>query len=120
MKLLTQNGQLDLPQDFSLLMQRNNPFLSEEGDASVPATLPSSPHNLAVLGHRERIDRAERYTNKVDAILQVGAVQKRGSLVMDTVHRSEGIYASLAIDSSDLYVKAKEKTLKQIFEEMNT
>lgn len=120
MKLLTQNGQLDLPQDFSLLMQRNNPFLSEEGDASVPATLPSSPHNLAVLGHRERIDRAERYTNKVDAILQVGAVQKRGSLVMDTVHRSEGIDASLAIDSSDLYVKAKEKTLKQIFEETNT
>ena len=120
MKLLTQNGQLDLPQDFSLLMKRNNPFLSEEGDASVPATLPSSPHNLAVLGHRERIDRAERYTNKVDAILQVGAVQKRGSLVMDTVHRSDGIDASLAIDSSDLYVKAKEKTLKQIFEEMNT
>lgn len=119
MKLLTQNGQLDLPRDFSLTMERHNPFLSEEGDASVPATLPSSPHNLAVLGHRERIDRAERYINKVDAILQVGPVQKRGSLVMDTVHRRDGIVASLAIDSSDLYVKDQDKTLKQIFEEKN-
>ena len=117
MKLITERGQLDLPRDFSLTMERTNPLLSDQGDSTIPATLPSSSRNLAVLGHRERIDRAERYINKVDAILQVGPVQKRGKLVMDTVHRSDGIDASLAIDSSDLYVKAKEKTLKTIFEE---
>ena len=115
MKLVTQNGQLDLPRDFSLNMERTNPLLSGEGDASVPATLPSSSRNLAALGHRERIDRANRYTNKVDAILQVGPVQKRGQLVLDTMHRHDGIEASFAIDSSDLYVKSKSKTLKEIF-----
>lgn len=117
MKLTTENGQLDLPRDFALTMERTNPLLSDQGDASVPATLPSSSNNLAVLGHRERIDRAERYVNKVDAILQVGPVQKRGQLVIDTVHRREGIDASFAIDSSDLYVKAKDKSLKTIFGE---
>lgn len=117
MKIVTQNGQLDLPRDFALTMERTNPLLSDQGDASVPATLPSSANNLAVLGHRERIDRAERYVNKVDAILQVGPVQKRGQLVIDTVHRREGIDASFAIDSSDLYVKAKDKSLKTIFGE---
>lgn len=117
MNLKTEKGQLDLHQGFSLNMERTNPLLSDKGDASVPATLPSSSKNLAILGHRERIDRGERYLNKVEAILQVGPVQKRGHLVFDTVHRHEGIDASLAIDSSDLYVKAKDKTLKQIFEE---
>lgn len=117
MELVTQNGKLDLPQDFSLHMERTNPLLSGEGDASVPATLPSSSRNLAALGHRERIDRADRYINKVDAILQVGPVQKRGQLVVDTLHRHDGIDASFAIDSSDLYVRAKDKSLKAIFEE---
>ena len=119
MKLETQQGKLDLPQDFRLTMKRSNPLLSGEGDASVPTTLPSSSRNLATLGHRERIDRANRYTNKVEAFLQVGPVQKHGMLVIDTAHRREGIDTSLAIDSSDLYVKAKGKSLKKIMEENN-
>lgn len=116
MRLVTEKGQLDLPRDFSLTMERTNPLLSGEGDASVPTTLPSSPLNLAVLGHKERIDRAEQYTNDVEAILEVGPVQKHGRLVVDTIHRSEGIDASFAIDNSDLYVSSKGKTLKAIFE----
>ena len=117
MKLTTQNGQLDLPRDFSLIMERTNPLLSGEGDASVPVTLPSSTVNLAALGHRERIDRAERYINKVDAILEAGPVQKRGQLVIDSAHRRNGIDAVFAIDNGDLYARNKEKTLKEIFAE---
>lgn len=115
MKLITPNGELDLPRDFSLTMERNNPILSGDGDSSIPATLPSSTKNLAALGHRERIDRAEKYGNKVEAILQIGPIQKHGNLVMDTVHRRDGIDASFAIDNSDLYSKSKNKTLKEIF-----
>ena len=116
MKLVTRKGQLDLPDDFRLTMERTNPLLSGEGDASVPVTLPASARNLSVLGHRERTDRVERYLEKEDAILQAGPVQKRGQLVMDTAHRHKGIEASFAINSSDLYVQAKGKTLKAIFE----
>ncbi len=115
MKLTTENGQLDLPRDFALTMERTNPLLSDQGDASIPATLPSSTKNLNALGHRERIDRAEKYINKVDAILEVGPVCKRGQLVVDTMHRTDGIDASFAIDNSDLYSKSKKKTLKEIF-----
>ncbi len=119
MKIITENGQLELPEDFSIKIERHNPFLSGEGDASVPATLPSSSHNLAVLGHRERVDRAYRYTNKMDAILQVGPITKRGQLILDTIHRKEGIDASFAMDNSDLYVTSKEKSLKEIFAAAN-
>ena len=115
MKIITENGQLELPEDFSIKIERHNPLLSGEGDASVPATLPSSSHNLAVLGHRERVDRAYRHTNKMDAIIQVGPVTKRGQLILDTINRRDGIDASFAIDNSDLYAMSKEKSLKEIF-----
>ena len=115
MKLSTQNGPLDLPRDFGFTMERTNPFLSGEGDASVPTSLPSSTKNLTALGHRERIDRAERYVNKVDAMLEVGPIRKHGQLVIDSAHRRNGIDASFAIDSSDLYVSSKNRTLKEIF-----
>lgn len=115
MKLTTVIGQIDLPRDFALTMKRNNPLLNGEGDFSVPSKLPSSTNNLMAIGHLERIDRAKKYNNKLDAILEVGPVRKRGQLVMDTVHPHEGIDASFGIDNSDLYAKSKKKTLKEIF-----
>lgn len=115
MKLSTPKGQLDLPRDFALTIERTNPLLSDQGDASVPATLPASTKNLAVIGHMERTDRAEKYANKVEAILEVGPIRKRGQLVIDTVQRLNGIDASFAFDNSDLYSASKKKTLKEIF-----
>lgn len=118
MKLTTANGQFDLPQDFNITMERTNPIMSDQGDASVPATLPASSNNLEILQHRNRIDRARRYVNKIDAFLEVGPVQKHGKLVIESVDADEGIDASFAIDNSDLYAQSKNKTLKEIFADM--
>lgn len=118
MKLVTPKGQLELPQDFLLTMERTNPLLSDQGDATIPASLPATPHNLAIFGHKDRIDLANIYENKTEAILTVGPVQKRGKLVIDTISRADGIEASFAIDSSDLYVTAKDKSLKEIFNDV--
>ena len=115
MKLTTQNGEIELPRDFSFNMERSNPLLLDEGDSSIPATLPSSSRNLAAIGHRERIDRAEAYDDKMDAVLEVGPIRKHGQLSVDTVHRRNGIDASFYIDNSDLYISSKNKTLKEIF-----
>ena len=119
MKLTTANGQLDLPKDFAMTMRRTNPFLSGEGDASLPCTLPASSNNKAVLEHTERIDRSTRHVNKIAASLQCGPITKNGQLIIDTVHRQEGIDVSFAIENSDLYSQHKDKKLKEIFGEYN-
>ena len=119
MKLTTEKGQLDLPIDFSINIGRNNPLLIDEGDASIPATLPASANNLEVLDHRERIDRGYRYENKVPAVLEVGPAHKHGQLVIDSVDSEEGIDAYLAIDNGDLYVQSKSKSLKEIFADLH-
>ncbi len=118
MKLTTPNGELDLPREFTMTVERTNPLLSDQGDASIPVTLPATDRNLAILGHRHRIDRADVYTNKINAILQAGVLQKHGQLVIDTLSRTGGIDVSFAFDSSDLYTKAKDKPLKTIFNDV--
>lgn len=119
MNLYTRKGQLELPRDFSFELERYNPLLSDQGDASAPVSLPASTHNLDALEHRERIDRARTYSNKVKAMLQAGPVQKKGTLVLDSAHRRNGISASFTVDNGDLYAKAKDKTLKEILDSDN-
>lgn len=116
MDLFVRSGQLDLPRDFSLTIERTNPFLSEQGDITVPASLPSSSKNLGLVAHRDRIDGARKYSNKLDAVIQAGPILKHGTLVIDSVHRRNGIDASFAVDNGDLYAKAKDMTLKEIMD----
>lgn len=115
MKLMTNNGELDLPADFSFEIELNNPFLSDEGDASIPATIPATPNNLKVLDNIHRVDRANRFMKTVPATLMAGAIQKHGQLIIDTLSMKDGIAVSLAIENSDLYSQYKEKSLKEIF-----
>lgn len=114
MKLTTKNGVLELPEDFSFEVERNNPFLSEDGDATVPATIPASPHNLYILNNIHRIDKADRFMKKVPALLQHGVWSKHGQLIIDTINKRAGIAVSFAIENSDIYSQYKEKTLKEI------
>lgn len=118
MRLSTDKGDLELNEGFSFEIVRNNPFLSSEGDYSVPASIPATRHNLALLGHTERIDRATRHMNRMPATLSHGSVVKNGQLVIDTVMCNGGIDVSFAIENSDLYSQHKDKPLKSIFKDM--
>ena len=115
MKLVTLNGELDLPEDFSFEIELNNPFLSDEGDASVPASIPATPNNLKVLDNIHRVDRANRFVKSVPATLMAGTIQKHGQLIIDTLNMKDGISVSLAVENSDLYSQYKGKSLKEIF-----
>ena len=115
MKLTTNNGELDLPVDFSFEVELNNPFFSDEGDSTIPATIPATPNNLKVLDNIHRVDRANRFIKSVPATLMAGTIQKHGQLIIDTLSTKDGIAVSLAIENSDLYSQHKEKSLKEIF-----
>lgn len=115
MKLTTNNGELTLPSNFAFTLERTNPFLSEEGDATVPASLPASSQNLKVLDNIGRIDRFQRNLNHTAATLQAGVIVKHGRLIFDSVTRHGTIDVSLAIENSDLYSQYKSKTMKEIF-----
>lgn len=116
MRLYNKNGIFDLPEGFVLSLERTNPFFSEDGDSSVPVTLPSTPHNLQLIEHLERIDVKNNGMAKEDAWLTVGSIHVKGTLVIDTLSKSEGIDAVFAFRNGGLYADWRDKTLKEVFD----
>lgn len=115
MKLLTEKGEITLPEDFSFEIEVNNPFFSEEGTASVPAVLPATGDTFRIFGNIERPGKARRHTRVIPAILQHGAFQRKCNLVTESASAEDGISASLAFSESEMYSSIKEKNLKDIF-----
>lgn len=119
MRLIIEKGELDLPFNFNFELERNNPLLSDDGDATIPATLPSTKRNRQCLDHIERLDRFGDSMVDIPATLQVGSFLKNGRLIVDTAHERDGYNVSFAIENSSLYCRYKDKTIKEIFAEFN-
>ena len=80
MKLMTERGELALPAGYSLTVEQNNPLFSRDGSGTVPATIPASPHNLAVLGFPERLGARTRFVRRMQAKMAAGTIHKDGVL----------------------------------------
>ncbi len=115
MRLYNKYGTFDLPDGFALTLERTNPFFTDEGDTSVPVTLPASPHNLSLLRHIERIDAKGSEMARAEAWLTMGAVTVKGTLIVDTLSEDNGIDAAFTFRNGGLYADFKDKSLKEIF-----
>jgi len=115
MKLITEAGELILPEDFSFTIKQNSPAFSLEGSQSIPVTLPASQINYAALNYPERPGKNSKYIRKIPAKLEAGIFHKSGQLVIDTAHKKDGITGAIMINESDLYSQIKDITLEEVF-----
>lgn len=114
MKLTTPSGELTLPSDFSFEIEQNSAFFSEEGAASVAATIPATPSDKAKLGFPSRLGRKSRFVNIIPATLQQGIYQKTGQLIVSGA-TDKSITCSIALEDSSFYSQHKDKKLKELF-----
>ncbi len=114
MKLVTEQGELSLPSNFSFEVEQNSAFFSEEGAASIAATIPATPSDQAKLGFPGRIARKNRYVNSFPATIQKGIFQKKGELVVASA-TDDSITCSMALEDSSFYSVYKNKNLKELF-----
>lgn len=114
MKLITSKGQLVIPADFSFEMKKTNPFFSDEGEQSLPVTIPPSADNIRTLGNPDRLGGSFANLRKTDARVECGIFHRSGKLIIESIG-SDGITASLALSESDLYTKSKDKSIRDIF-----
>lgn len=114
MKLTTDKGELTLPADFSFEIEQNSAFFSNDGAASVAATIPATPADLAKLGYPTRLARQNVFMNAFPALLQKGTFQKRGVLVVAGAGR-DGVTCSIALEDSEFYSLHKDKNLRDVF-----
>jgi len=114
MKLITEKGEVHLPEGFSFEVEQNSAFFSENGAASLAATIPATPDDLDKLGNPTRIARNTRYVNLLPAIVSCGVFQKKGQLIVESAS-NDGISCAVALEDSDFYSQFKEKGVKEIF-----
>lgn len=114
MKLITDKGELTLPANFSFEVEQNSAFFSEEGAASIAATIPATPKDQSKLGFPGRLARKNRYVNSFPATIQKGIFQKKGVLVVAAA-TDESITCSMALEDSSFYSIFKDKNLKELF-----
>jgi len=114
MKLVTEKGELTLPSDFSFEIEQNSAFFSEDGAASIGATIPATPSDQAKLGFPNRIARKNVFVNAFPASIQKGVFQKKGVLVIANA-TEESITCSMALEDSEFYSQHKDKNLRDIF-----
>lgn len=114
MKLITEHGQLPLPDDLEISVEQHNPFFSDEGASSVPVTIPATLQALSVLGRPERVGATGRL-RRIRATLSEGVFIRNGQLLMESASADEGITCSFLLAESEFYTQFKEKTLRDIF-----
>lgn len=114
MKLITEKGELALPADFQFDIEENNPFFSQEGTQSIPATLPMTADTARKLEFIQRPNNRNRAMRKMKCTLKAGIIHKYGTLVIDS---SEGtsITGAIMLNESTLYSSIKDTSLKEIF-----
>lgn len=113
MRLYTQNGEFTLPEDFALDMQTNSPVFTSDGSASATFSLPATPENLAAAGRPDRLSRETAFLNNVECILQLGAFQLQGRLIVTSCN-SEQIGCCFTYKEGSLYASYKDMSLKDI------
>lgn len=116
MRLYTEKGEFILPEDFALEMQTNNPVFTSEGSASATFSLPATPENLEAAGRPDRLSRTEAFLNNVECILQLGAFQIQGKLIVTSCN-SEEIGCCITYKEGSLYASYKDKSLKDILKD---
>lgn len=114
MKLITEYGQLPLPDDLEISVEQHNPFFSDEGASSVPVTIPATQQALSVLGRPERIGPSSRL-RRIAATLSEGVYFRNGQLLMESASAGNGIICSFLLAESEFYTRFKEKNLRDIF-----
>lgn len=116
MRILIKTGELDLSEDFSFEIEKTSSLYSEQGEQSIPVTLPATPHNLTLLGQPLRPARYMRYPYRIPARLEAGVFGKIGELVISKYSR-KGISASFIFSESVIYSEYSEKKLKELFKD---
>jgi hypothetical protein len=103
----------DLPVDYIIEGEKNNPLFENKGSQTVPISFPTTVKNNRLLKFPFRIDRSGRQEGTTGVIVETGSVQQRGLLSVNSAGRKT-VSANIGFDESEMYAEFKEMQLKDI------
>jgi len=103
----------DLPPDYVIEAEKNNPMFSNKGSQTVPVNFPTTDKNNRLLNFPFRIDRSERQEGTIGVIVETGSVQQKGLLSVNSAS-NKIISANIGYDESAMYSVMKDMQLRDM------
>lgn len=105
----------DLPVDFTIDINRVNPFFAEYGEHSIPVTLPATPVNARLLGFSGDIGVGKQQY-KFDVSIEDGAFFFSAKMILLSANAEEGYECSFVLNQGKLYAAMQTDKLSNVMD----
>jgi hypothetical protein len=99
----------DLPPDYVIETEKNNPLFTNKGSKTVPIHFPNTNNNRKLLLNSERLDRIERPDSAMSVVVESGSSQQSGLMVVNS-----GFNAGIGFDESEIYNRMSQMRLRDM------
>ena len=99
----------DLPPDYVIEAEKNNPLFTTKGSKTVPIHFPNTDNNRKLLLNTDRLDRRERPDTTFPVVIETGAMQQSGLMAI-----SAPFNAGIGFDESEMYNQMTTMKLRDI------
>ena len=114
MRILTANGEFNLPVDFAAELSLYNIMLTDTGNQTLPVTLPPSPNNLRLIGYSHRIDSTFKPLKDIPVVVQEGISSSSANMGINSVDNEEGISCTLYLGTGEFYSLINKRMLQSL------
>jgi hypothetical protein len=99
----------DLPPEFVIEGEKNNPLFSNKGSQTVSITFPKTTRNRQLLEYAHRLDKNEKPSQTMPVVVESGPSQQRGLMAINS-----GTSANIGFDEAEMYNQMSEMQLKDL------
>ena len=103
----------DLPSDYVIEGEKNNPLFENKGSQTVPIAFPATGHNNRLLDFPFRLDKTFRQVDDLRVIVDTGSFQQQGLLSVNSASK-EVLSANIGYDESEMYAQFKDMQLREM------
>lgn len=115
MKIITEKGQMDLTEDFTVQIDNKSPISNDQASQTVPVTVPATPNNAKITGFPFRPDLAGvPMGGDAPCTLQDGSFRKTGQMHVVSASIKEGITINIGFDNAEAYAKWKSSYMQDL------
>lgn len=114
MRIISVNGEFDLPAGFTLNITAFNQMFNSEGEQSVPVTLPPSPKNLSILRFPNRVDSFYKPLPEISVDVIDDVFMRPARMAVHSANETDGISCTIYFSEASFYALIDEKTMQDV------
>jgi hypothetical protein len=99
----------DLPVDYVIEAEKNNPLFTDKGSKTVPIHFPNTDNNRKLLLNSDRLDRTERPDKTFRVVVETDTLQQSGLMAINSPFN-----AGIGFDEAEMYNQMTTMQLRDI------